>query len=531
MKSEIFDVAILGSGLGGSILAATLARLGLRVLILERRAQPRPFLGESMPRRASLILWMLGQQYDVPEILDLSSTERLNERAVATCGARRSYGFLYHEAGKRQEAAHCQLVVPPALPFCSESHLFRRDIDLYLIAAARRYGAVYRERAQVAGLATGAAGVMLRCVDGAVYRARYVVDDSGREAPVAAHFGLRQEPPPLRTHTRSIYTHVKGLRRYDELLEEGELDGLSRSWFRGTLHHVFDGGTFWVIPFDNHEESINPLASVGVTLDLSRFPHPAASPETELAFLAARYPSIAAHLEGASPVRPWMATDRLQFTARSCVAERCFLLPSSAAFVDRFYGGDLGQTCEVLYALIPRLVAGLAASDLREERFEELELWRAARTSVDDQWMALSLRAAGHFETWLAWLRLWLADAAHGEVRWLARCDRFLQSGDRSALAAHDDDLRVGAGGAGGPLAAWAERGESILLTAGQGGDTPERVAQQLFELVERAPLPPIYPGGSEAAGFEPGDLRVGGAPATPLKTKRPPRFPEAAPS
>ncbi len=530
MRNHSFDVAVLGPGLGGSVLAAILARLGLRVLVLERRSLPRPYLRESMPRRASLLLWMLAQRYDVPEVFALSSTERLNQWAVATSGARRACGFLYHEPGRPHPAAQSQLVVPPPLPFCSESHLFRRDVDPYLAAAARGYGAVHQQAARVVGLDLVPGGVVLTCADGAEHLARFVVDDSGRQAPVAACFGLREEPSPLRTRTRSIYTDVKELRRYDELLADGELAGLSRSWFQGTLHHTFEGGTFWVIPFDNDEGSINPLASVGVTLDLDRFPETVPSPQGELDYLAGCFPSIAAHFEGAVPVRPWRATGRLQFSARRSVAERCFLLPGSAAFVDRFYGGDLGQTCEVLYALLPRLLEALGEDDPGTERFAELERYQAAQVQAEDRWMALSLRASAHYETWKAWLRVWLADSVFTEERWLDRCERFLETGDRDALDPGPEDLAPDWEGER-PLDLLAERGEALMAAVARRSLAPEQAAREILDALGRAPLPPIYPAVPEVVGGPGEGERPGGALSTPLKTKRPPRFPEAAPS
>lgn len=543
MSSEFYDVAILGSGLGGSILAAILARLGHRVVILERRSRPRPYTAESMPRQASLLLWLLGHRFDVAEILDLTSTERLSDRVAATSGARRSYGFLHHEPGRRPGAGEALMVVPDPLPFCSESHLFRRDVDQYLVAAARRYGATYRERAPVAEVEPGRDGVALRCADGRPVRARFVVDDSGRDSPVAARFALRREPPPLRTRTRALYTQVKGLRPFDETLADGEMAGLERSWFRGTLHHAFDGGTFWVIPFDNHEGSINPLASVGLTLDLARFPHRPASPEEEWRGIAARYPAVAAHFEGMVPIRPWVATERLQFDSRTCLGERSLLLPGSAAFIDRFYGGDLGATCETLHDLIPPLLAALETDDFSPERFAELEERRAARTALADRWTAASLKASAHRETWSAWQRVWLADVAAGEARLLeqARREGALEGeggrGERSSLSVSAP---------AGPLAALAEPGEALMNGVAQGMIQPSCAAREVLELLGGAGLPPVHPEAPAVAKAYAGAGRVelgerGGEKgeewgagfgfSTSLKTKRPPRFPEAAPS
>ena len=45
--SGAFDLAILGSGFGGSLLAMAARRIGLSVLLLERGTHPRFAIGES----------------------------------------------------------------------------------------------------------------------------------------------------------------------------------------------------------------------------------------------------------------------------------------------------------------------------------------------------------------------------------------------------------------------------------------------------------------------------------------------------
>lgn len=38
------------------------------------------------------------------------------------------------------------------------------------------------------------------------------------------------------------------------------------------LHHIFKGGWLWIIPFNNHRASTNPLCSVGLQLDPRLYP-------------------------------------------------------------------------------------------------------------------------------------------------------------------------------------------------------------------------------------------------------------------
>ena len=63
---------------------------------------------------------------------------------------------------------------------------------------------------------------------------------------------------------------------------------LASRWHEGTVHHVFDGGWFWIIPFDNAQGSENPLCSIGLTLDMRKYPHRGVPPQQEFEEIVAR---------------------------------------------------------------------------------------------------------------------------------------------------------------------------------------------------------------------------------------------------
>jgi FADH2 O2-dependent halogenase len=56
------------------------------------------------------------------------------------------------------------------------------------------------------------------------------------------------------------------------MFSKEELPGMKHMWHDGTLHHIFDGGWFWIIPFDNHKKSQNSLCSIGLMLDCRKYP-------------------------------------------------------------------------------------------------------------------------------------------------------------------------------------------------------------------------------------------------------------------
>ena len=63
MIPQTVDVAILGSGFAGSLTALILDRIGLSVVLLERRSHPRFAIGESSTPAADFVLADLVQLY------------------------------------------------------------------------------------------------------------------------------------------------------------------------------------------------------------------------------------------------------------------------------------------------------------------------------------------------------------------------------------------------------------------------------------------------------------------------------------
>ena len=72
MKAD-FDIAIIGSGLGGSLTAMVVRRLGYSVVLLERGSHPRFAIGESSSPMANLLLERIGLEYDLPRLLPLTT--------------------------------------------------------------------------------------------------------------------------------------------------------------------------------------------------------------------------------------------------------------------------------------------------------------------------------------------------------------------------------------------------------------------------------------------------------------------------
>lgn len=136
-----FDVCIAGSGLYGSVLASILSKQGLDVLLLEPGRHPRFSLGEALLPQSAIWPFMLSERYGVPEIGHLSHADRIVDHVTPSCGLKHSIGFAHHSEGEPLDASRLQQLVPPHMPFYSESHLYREEVDHFMVRTAAEYGA------------------------------------------------------------------------------------------------------------------------------------------------------------------------------------------------------------------------------------------------------------------------------------------------------------------------------------------------------------------------------------------------------
>ena len=494
-ESERFDVAILGAGIGGTMLAAILARQGKRVLVLEKGSHPRFAVGEALLPQSTLWMWILAQRFDVPEIQHLTRLDSIYEHVGPTCGIKRALGFLYHEDGRRQNPRQSNLLIAPSTPLTTESHLFRQDIDLYMLNAARRYGAVYRDHADVREFEIDDDGVRLRTATGDAYSARFLVDGAGFRSPLADYVGLRETPTRLDTQSRSIFTHMLGMKHYDDCLLPGESPGLSAGWAEGTLHHVFEGGWFWIIPFNNVPGSQNPLCSVGLTLNMKRYPDTGMPAEEEFFHFVERFPSIAQQFVGATVARDWVKTGRLQYSATSAAGDRYFLTSHAYGFIDALYSRGMITTFEVISALAGPLLAALDEDSFSRSRFAYAERLQHAMLRQSDRVVNNSYRAFPSYALWNAWLRVWLIAEIFGDLRLFSICVKYLESKDKSEFDQLEADPLIGCSAPGvDEVTDLVNHAEDVLARYERGELDPEAGAASILASLDRAAcMPPVY--------------------------------------
>lgn len=487
-----YDVAILGGGLAGSLLGTLLARQGVRTIIIEGGSHPRFAIGESLIPETTLRFKLIARRYDVPELAHLGTFHGIRDHISASCGVKRSFAFAYHREGEPARAEHCHELPTLTPPVGPDAHLFRQDVDAWLLALAARYGAEVRQQTRVEDFELRSDGVELRTTTGDIIRAAYLVDGSGFRSPVAEKLGLRDEVPQFRTDTRCLFTHMVGVPAYDQIGPQGH--GMPVPLAQSTLHHVFDGGWIWVIPFDNHEQSINPLCSVGLVLDRRKHPEPGPDPEAEFREIIGRFPTIAKHFEGATAFRPWISTGRLQYSSSRTVGDRYCLLPHAAAFIDPLYSSGLSMTSLFVDRLTQRLLHAVRADDWDRAPFEELEKDNRRILAHYDRIVSRSFDSWRSFELWNAWQRIWGLGNIMGTWGPLSQLMRFEGSGDKAILSEGLQPENVGCLSSQHPeVQVVVDQADAILERAVSGELDDQQASNQVLALLGSLDFFPPY--------------------------------------
>jgi FADH2 O2-dependent halogenase len=346
------DLAILGSGFGGTLLAHIAHRQGLGVVLLERGSHPRFAIGESSTPLADFKLAAIADHFGLRWLRPFAKYGPWKATyPQVICGLKRGFTFVRHEAGRpflpRADNANALLVAASPDDTRSDTHWLRADFDAYLVGRAVEAGIGYLDHLEVAGLRPERGGWQIEGSrpDGPMQvQAGFVVDATGDGQLLGRALGLEPvAPADLRARSRALYSHFTGVARLHDLLEQehgrSATAGHPYPCDAAALHHVIDGGWMYVLRFDNG------VTSAGFSLDPEAHPlRPGETPEAEWSRLLDTYPSLCRQFAAAVPVRPFVRTGRLQRRWSQAAGPGWALLPHAAGFLDPWLSTGIAQT-------------------------------------------------------------------------------------------------------------------------------------------------------------------------------------------
>jgi FADH2 O2-dependent halogenase len=433
-QTQVYDAIIMGTGIGGSMLGAILARHNLSVLLLDSEAHPRFAIGEATTPDTNFRLKLLALKYQLPEISHLSAFHPTRDHISPACGVKRAFSFLYQREGQEQIATESHQYPTLAPPMGPDCHFFRQDTDAYMMAVALRYGATGRQQTRISEIDIQEDQVRLVSDKGETFRGRYLVDGTGMRSLLAHKFNLREDPDKFRTNSRAIFTHMVGVKPYDQVGASRKQHGLKYPLSQSTLHHVFAGGWFWVIPFDNHRDSTNPLCSVGLVLNREIHPETGMDPEEEFWSHVRKYPAMVRQFAEAKAVRNWVSTGRLQYGAKTITGHRYCLLAHAGFFIDPLYSTGLALTTATVDLLSGQLIQAFQSNDFAVQNFEPINDFFRTNISYADEIVASSFVAFRDFDLWDAWYRIWVVALFIGTALNASLYLKYLETKDKSIL-------------------------------------------------------------------------------------------------
>jgi FADH2 O2-dependent halogenase len=372
------DLAILGSGFGGTLLAIIAQRLGFTAALLERGSHPRFAIGESSTPLADFKLAGIANHFGLDWLRPFAryGTWKAAHPDIA-CGLKRGFSFFHHEPGRphvpRADNNNALLVEAKPNDAVSDTHWFRADFDAHLVTRAVESGVAYLDRLDVQAIRHDVRGWRLEGTrpDGAIaIHAALLIDATGDGQAVGRTLGVEPvEPARLLARSRALYSHFRGVPRWHDILRDtaGEAAVAMHPYAcdAAALHHIIDHGWMWVLRFDNG------ITSAGFSLDPDMYPlRSDESPQAEWDRLLGTYPSLHRQFASAERVRPWVRTGRLQRRLARAAGADWALLPHAAGFLDAWLSPGIAQT---LFAVerLGRILADDGGNPRRERRLQQ----------------------------------------------------------------------------------------------------------------------------------------------------------------
>jgi len=420
MMTPDYDVAIVGSGFAGSLLARLLAQKGLSVVLVEAGRHPRFALGESSTPLAAIALERMAHRFGVPDLAQFAAYGRwMDSQPELMRGLKRGFSFYGHDQGQPyrcgSQDSRRLLVAASPNDAIADSHWLRSDVDARLVQRAIEAGVQLLEKHRLIELTQddGRFDLVLDRESGvAQISSRFVVDASGGGSAVATALGV----PAIatsKTHGTLLYGHFRNVRPFASgpagtAITDPYPEHLAAN------HHVFAGGWVYVLPFDDGRVSAGAVLEDAVPDGMSA----AEAWQSTLDSL----PSLADCFRDAVPVEglaPRIVAG-LRRRRASAAGSGWALLPHAYAFQDPMY--STGMAWSLLG--VERLADVLGATSTHDATQTETNagLQRYAHLLETEALHIEGLNAGaralyGDFDRFVEWSKLYFLAASYCEAR------------------------------------------------------------------------------------------------------------------
>ena len=416
-----FDIAVVGSGFAGSLIAMIARRLGRSVVMIERGQHPRFAIGESSTPLANLLIEELAERYDLPGVRPLCKWGVWQESLPHLgCGLKRGFTFFQHEFGRPFSGE--LLVAASPRDAIADTHWYRPDFDQHLVAQAQSLGVDYLDRTHLTAQTHDANGFTLRTQRGGELRARFLVDASGPRGFLHRALNLPEKDFDDFPKTQALFAHFSGVEKWEA--HHAPSDRPPYPPDDAAVHHVLDGGWIWVLRFNNGLTSAGAVVTDELAAELAL--HESAPAWKRL---LERLPSVREQFVSATVTTPFFHQPRVAFRTSAATGAGWAMLPSAAGVVDPLLSTGFPLTLLGIERLARIIEGGFQPGALAEygrQTFSELDATAAL--------VAALYANMRDFETFSALTLLYFAAASFSES---AR--RLHRPGLARSFLLHDD--------------------------------------------------------------------------------------------
>ncbi len=338
-----FDIAVIGSGFAGSLMAMIAKRLGHSVVLIEKGTHPRFAIGESSTPLTNLMLEELADTYDLPFLRNLSKWGAWQEHHPDIgCGLKRGFTFLKHDLGSpfefRDDRSNELLVAASPNDRIADTHWYRPDFDRFLQQRAVEHGVECLNECAVNAITWNkipgtrnadywGRGATLNVVhENSCHdlKVKLVIDASGPRGCLWKLLGLDEIPLVDLPETQSVFSHFRGVEELKWPTAETPYPPESAA-----VHHVFDGGWIWVLRFNNGITSAGVVARREIA---EEWDFKNGEPGWRRAL--EQMPTVRALFENAEAVEPFRFMPCVSFRSAQVSGPGWVMLPSAAGFAD-----------------------------------------------------------------------------------------------------------------------------------------------------------------------------------------------------
>lgn len=413
MTPQRCDVAVVGSGFAGSLLARILAILGYDVVLIERGVHPRFAIGESTTPLANLSLERLARRYGLADCWQLAAHGRwIDHHPTLRRGLKRGFTFYRHHPGRPLDRSERLLVAASPTDAVADTHWLRADVDHHFVQQAVDAGVDYRDRVALTRADADGNGLLLtgtRNGEPLALHAGFVVDASGPNGFLARQLGLPSAIDQAETHSALIFSHFDGVRPTTDVVPEMPAGPYPDDW--AAVHHIVDEGWMYALRFDDNVTSAGFLLTPRGVASVQT-----GDPATRWHTIVARYPTLAEAYADARPQMPIAFVPRVQHRVARAAGDRWVLLPHAFAFTDALFSTGIAWGLRAVERLALAFERGTPSRRPSPPDLARYDALLGAEATQIDRLVAGAYEAMSHFELFAAHAMLYFATVSYAEV-------------------------------------------------------------------------------------------------------------------